>query len=332
MTRFSKPATTFEQQRELIRSRGLEGRDDAHLERLLSTANYYRLSAYWYTFREVDRTTNVRGEQLAPGCTLDLVWERYCFDRKLRLLVLDAIERIEIHLRTQLAYHHAHAHGPFGYIDDEDALPKLKGIARAQARAELMSRISDETTRAQEVFVRHFFKKYGDQHGHLPIWVATEVMTFRTLITIYENCTKKVKAAVAASFGMIESIFWSWLVTINTVRNVCAHHGRLWNRELGTFPSIPTGAEYRDWNTPVLIRHRRMFSVLTMLNYCVERVAPEDHWAARFRALIDRHPVVPIRYMGFPDNWTESPLWAGARVTVGADVLQLPNETPFPPG
>lgn len=328
--KFTKPPKRFDEQRTLALSRGLAA-DGAKLEALLSTTNYYRLSAYWYTFRDYDYATGVRGEQLAPGCSLDLVMERYAFDRKLRLLVLDAVERIEIALRTQLAYHHAHDHGAFGYIDNPDSLPKLKGHQNARRRADLMQRIEDETRRSEDVFVRSFFKKYGDQHQYLPLWMACEIMTFRTLLTLFQNCTKKVKNAVAAPFGVHESVFGSWLITLNTVRNVCAHHSRLWNREIGAQPAIPTGTAHRDWNTPVLIKHDRMFAPLTVINQCMERVAPDDQWAGRFRALLDAHPRVPARYMGFPPNWLDSPLWTGARSpTPPAPPPTLPTEHPFP--
>ena len=331
--KFTKQPKRFDEQRTLVRTRGLAGGEDARLEQLFSTTNYYRLSAYWYTFRQIDRTTGERGEQLSPGCTFDLVWDRYTFDRKLRLLAFDAIERIEVVVRTQLAYHHAHEHGPFGYVDDPDALPKLKGFPQQKARAELMERIADETGRAEdEVFVRSFFKKHGDAHGHLPIWMATEIMGFRTLLTIFQNCSKKVKNAISSVFAVAPEILSSWLLTLNTMRNVCAHHGRLWNREIGARPIVPTGTVYKAWNTPVPIKHDRMFASLTVLNYLVERVAPDDHWAAKFRALLDRHPTSPVKYMGFPENWTESPLWAGASIKLDEPPhpVALPEEHPFP--
>lgn len=72
----------------------------------LAMANYYRLSGYWYPFRAVENT-------FRPGTAFEQIWRRYTFDRHLRLLVMDALERIEITLRTQFAYHHAHSHGPF---------------------------------------------------------------------------------------------------------------------------------------------------------------------------------------------------------------------------
>jgi len=286
------------------------------------------LSAYWHTFREVDRTTNTQGERLI-GCSFDVVWQRYCFDRQLRLLVMDAIERIEVTIRTSLSYGLAHERrDPFGYVTDVDALPKIKG--RPKERAELLQRIEEETDRAHEVFKDKFFVKYGDSHRHLPIWMATEIMTFRTILTLFQAASNNVKQAVAASFGVHHSVFSSWLLTLNTVRNVCAHHGRLWNRQFGNSPTIPTGQHCRHWNTPVLIKHSRMFAVLTMINHCINNIAPEVRWTQRFVDLLSQHQSVPIKYMGFPDNWRTSPLWTAAGDR--EEPTLVPTETQFPAG
>jgi abortive infection bacteriophage resistance protein len=85
----------------------------------VSAVNYYRLSGYWYPFRNPDDT-------FKAGTTFEAVWRRYVFDRRLRLLVMDAVERLEVAVRSQLAYHHAHQHGPFAYASEIASLPKLR--------------------------------------------------------------------------------------------------------------------------------------------------------------------------------------------------------------
>lgn len=318
--KFTKGPTTIEAQHALLVSRGMTG-DEAVMKHHLRHANYYRLSAYAFTFRRFDHATKVRSDNFIEGTTFEIVLDRYRFDRKLRLLVMDAIERVEVAIRTSLAYHHAHEHGSFAYYEDINALPKLSGSKRTDFLARLFEEI--DRARSHEAFLKHFYRKYGDSHTVPPIWEAMEVFSFRSILTMFENCANKVKNAVTTPFGIPSAVLSSWLLTLNAVRNVCAHHSRLWNREIGARPIIPTGTPYRDWNTPVLIKHERMFAVLTILNYCVQRVAPDDNWAARFRALFDDHPSVPIKYMGFPTNWETSPLW---NVTTGAGGAPQPGE------
>ncbi len=95
----------MQKQADLMISRGIVG-DRELIETRLSSVNYYRLSGYLYPFRNPDDT-------FKAGTTFEMVWQRYAFDRRLRLLVMDAIERIEIAVRSQLACHHALNHGPY---------------------------------------------------------------------------------------------------------------------------------------------------------------------------------------------------------------------------
>jgi abortive infection bacteriophage resistance protein len=273
------------------------------MARRLRVVSYYRLSGYWFPFRRPD-------DSFAPGTHFDVVWDRYVFDRRLRLLVMDAVERIEVAVRTQLSFHHSSAHGPFGYAEDSSSLPKLDPTARA----DFLRRLATEKRHARkEQFVVHFERKYGDHHDSLPIWMATEVMTFGSVLTLFRGASHHVKQAVATTFGMPEPVLDSWLLCLNTIRNVCAHHSRLWNRELGVKPMIPREQTYPTWHRPVRIENRRVFGVLTICNFCLGQIAPNSGWALRLSKLLGDFPTIPLINMGFPQNWHESPLWVSAR-------------------
>lgn len=299
--KFTKPLLTFEQQADLLLQRGMVA-DRALLIERLSSVSYYRLSGYWHHRKRPD-------DSFVPGTEFGIIWEQYVFDRQLRLLVMDAVERVEVAVRTQLSYHHGITHGPFGYADDATSLPKLN----SDQRRELLTRIQDEVTRSREPFVAHFFKKYGMDHQDLPAWIATEVMSFGCVLKLLRASSMQVKKAVAQPFGVAYEVLDSWLWMFNEVRNICAHHGRLWNRELGNKPMIPKQKHHPDWHMPIPIRNNRIFAVLTVSSYCLLRVAPQSAWPKRLRTLIDGHMKVPRRNMGFPDDWLQSPLWAEAR-------------------
>jgi hypothetical protein len=176
----------------------------------LSTVNYYRLTGYWHPFRLPN------SDHFRPGTTFERVWERYVFDRKLRLVVMDAIERIEVATRTQISYHHGLAYGPFGYAENASSLPAFS----QNEYAEFRRRVDEDVGRAREVFVDHFRQKYGDTHGSLPIWVASEVLSFGLVIRMVRNAPNAVTKPVAAAFGVSRNVLESWLLTTNTVRNI----------------------------------------------------------------------------------------------------------------
>ena len=294
---YNKQPLTTNAQVDLLLQRGMLG-DPDQIRSRLEAVNYYRLSGYWYPFRNPDDT-------FKAGTTFEKVWERYAFDRRLRLLVMDAIERIEIAVRSQLAYHHAHLHGAFGYAVDPTSLPKLAG----DRHAVFVGRVREETGRSHERFVRHFAERYGDTHQDLPVWMATEVMSFGTVLTFYRSAPHQVKRAIADVFGMPDMVFSSWLLTLNTVRNICAHHSRLWNRESGVKPLMPRVREYPDWHAPVVIENNRIFAVLTICRHCLARVAPQSNWAIRMGNLFREFPAIPQGEMGFPANWKACPIW-----------------------
>lgn len=303
--KYAKPPLSFEEQADQLLSRGMTG-DRALMIARLRVTNYYRLSGYWHPFRQPAQTPGGSAlDGFMPGTTFEEVWCRYAFDRRLRLLVMDAIERIEVAVRTQLTYHHAHDHGPFAYATDAASMPKMGTVDFNK----FVDRAQEEIDRSKDTFAEHFRDKYGDCHGFLPAWMLAEVMTFGTMLTFFRGSSKKVKQNTANEFGMPETILDSWLLTLNAVRNICAHHGRLWNRELGVKPFIPRINVYPDWHTPVKVQNNRMFGVLTICKWSLDRIAPQSGWSERVCALLDASPAIPKISMGFPANWQECPIW-----------------------
>lgn len=114
---YDKPALTYTQQAAQLIERGLHG-DPLVLKQTLQKVNYYRLSGYWFPFRDYPYET------FKTGTNFETIWRRYTFDRHLRLLVLDGIERIEVAIRSEITYELAHRYGPFGY-KEHDNLPQL---------------------------------------------------------------------------------------------------------------------------------------------------------------------------------------------------------------
>jgi abortive infection bacteriophage resistance protein len=310
--KYTKPALTFEQQADLLIARGMLGDRSKMIDRL-SHVNYYRLSAYWYTFR-VDGT-----EELKPGTHFDHIWDRYVFDQRLRFLVMEAIERIEVGVRTQCAYYHSHRYGPFAYAADPSSLPGLNphgGEDDNNSHAAFLKEVRSCVKRGKEaLFVKHFRAKYTSER-FLPIWMVTELMSLGTVARMYKGCGNPIRQPIAAQYGLKIKEFESWLVTLNDVRNICAHHSRLWNRKLVKAASLPP---IDPWMTPVLVDATTVFAALTMCSHLLAQIAPDTTWHKRVRSLIEEYPSIPKEKshrgwtMGLPDNWLDCPIWAAAR-------------------
>ena len=297
--KYTKPALSFEQQAQRLLDRGIDA-DKENLTRHLSVVNYYRLSAYWYPFKHFDETSGI--ETFIPGTTFELIWNRYTFDRRLRLLVMDAIERIEVAcLRTRMVEYFTLHHGPFGYKKTTNFDPEFD-------HGRLIYEINNNVDRSKEEFVLRYRRKYKEEE-HLPLWMVAEVMTFGQLFTFYRFLHREEKKKLAREFVIFPPVFESWLHTLLFTRNTCAHHARLWNREIPIKPLIPNSRHGPEWHDPVKVDNQRVFAILTILRYMLDYITPESDWGDRLVALLHEYDSVPLNLMGFPDNWQESPLW-----------------------
>ncbi len=287
--RYTKPPLTFDEQVDLLIKRGLQIDDRERALRWLRRVSYYRLSAYFLPFKIRDT------DAYRKGASFDSVLALYKFDAKLRLLILQAIERVEVAIRTAITYEMAHQLGPFGYSNPENFSPTFN-------HAKLLDTIREEVGRSKETFVSHFRIKYHEE-PFLPVWMVTECIPFGSLSMVYGGLKRNLQKRIADHFRVPEGAFKSWLHTLNYVRNACAHHNRLWNRKLAISPSLPPTWRYL---TP---RPDRVYAVLQIIQSMITTIAPECRWKDRIMILVLSHPTLNTAAMGFPVNWKELPPW-----------------------
>ncbi len=299
---YEKPALSLEDQADQLLARGLLADRDQLIKRL-SSVSYYRLSGYLYPFRCQG------GNNYREGTELEIVWRRYCFDRRLRMLMLDAVERVEVAVRTQLVHHFSLNHGAFGYCDEAN-LPNLKVNEYIDWRSSLII----ETKRSKEAFKSHFFTNYGDSHKNLPLWMAAELMSMGSLLTFYKGVGKDIQTQVAKHFGMPAELLLSWLRSLNAARNICAHHARLWNRTLGYAPGLPQRNKFPEWHLTSedgkkLFTQNRSGLLLFICHTFLQSISPTSRWRERVNRLFEEYPEIPACAMGLPENWRQHRLW-----------------------
>jgi len=283
------------QQVELLRQRGMLIDNEKEAIFYLRHLNYYRLAAYWRPF-EIDHVTH----QFQQGVTFRMVLDRYRFDRELRLHLLDAIERIEVSIRSVFAYQIAHRHGPHAHLDS--SLAKNSDFWQKN-----LNKLKDQVNQSRhEPFIDHFRKNYTEDLP--PIWAVCEVMSIGLLSRMYKNLEPiETRRAIAKVYGIDDCDLASWLHHLSVVRNTCAHHARLWDRDFSIkiqLPAHPPKALRGAFSK----RRSRIHNTLIMLLYFMDRLAPQQHWRAKLLALIDRHRI-PVDQMGFPENWRKLPIW-----------------------
>ncbi|WP_416208233.1 Abi family protein [Halomonas sp.] len=110
------------------------------------------------------------------------------------------------------------------------------------------------------------------------------------------------RKTIARRFAVPHHVLASWLHTLTFIRNVCAHHFRLWNRELSIPPSWPKHLLSRAPTGKAV--PRRLFTVLAMLTYLTTRTARTPAGPVASRSC-SRMRNIPRQPMGFPDDWQQ---------------------------
>lgn len=292
---FSKPWRSVQDQAQQLLDRGMGG-DRSEIERRLECVSYYRLSGYWF------RLYQPGTDRFVDGTTFRDVWDRYRFDRRLRLLVLDAVERVEVGLRSQIIHLLTKEYGAFA-LEDPRSLPALK----ATERYRMLANLSREYERSRELFIEDFRTRHGKDHALPPAWMLCELMSFGNLTYMYQGLGAPLKSQVAASVGVTTVVLDSWLRTLLVLRNVVAHHSRTWDRRYGYKPKLPSADS--EWDAIRALSQTSLYVQLSVLQALLRTLAPSTEWVSRLEELIGAFPSVPIGDMGFPRDWLNRGPW-----------------------
>jgi len=326
MVEYTKPWLPVDEQIERLASRGVVMEDHDRASVLLQAIGYYRLTGYLYPFREsehfVDGEGNARTRVLGgylAGTTLRHAEEIIDFDRRLRMLVMDGVERIEVALRMRIGYvlgrTSAFAHeNPSCFTTTFTAASTDVRRPAPSKHVRWLERVSARKASSDERFVEHFREKYDDR---VPLWALTEILELGHLAVLYTGMNQKDAEEIASAFGVpTKRLMSSWLASLNYVRNVSAHHARLFNRKLQNAPSRPKAGQV------LLLDHLRdestakgvfgTYNALAVIGYLLRSIEPDAEWTARLSSLLREFPAshaLTIESVGAPRRWEELDLW-----------------------
>ena len=246
MVQYTKPWLSVDEQIERLRAQGLDVGDEQHAAAVLNAIGYYRLTGYLYPFRESEEFVDAEGRhrvrvlgRYRNGTMLAHAEHIIDFDRRLRMLVLDALERLEVAIRMRIGYvlgrHSAFAHEETGCFTP--AFTSETTDSRnpsASKHLHWLMKVNVRRAGSDERFVEHFRDKYDDR---MPVWALTEILELGHLSTLYRGLNQKDAEEIAGAFAVpTKTLMSSWLASLNYVRNVAAHHARLYNRKLQNAP------------------------------------------------------------------------------------------------
>ena len=309
---YDKPALDYITQLGQLKARGLHISNEEKALHLLENISYYRLSGYWYPMLSFPKGSHV----FKPHSTFDNAFALYCFDREFRKLILGELEKIEIAVRAKMIYNLWHSNGAFWY-KDATLFSRLRGFTTT------IDKLTLEYERSDEEFIKSFRAKYTDPLP--PSCMILEISSFGNLSSMYQNLRPGTqKRAIANHFGLDESTFSSWLHSFTYVRNVCAHHARLWNKTFGISSRIPlrpmnsflsnTTITSQNLGDPPIDNNKSAYFLCSKIIYLLNIINPRNNFKIKFWRLLKKYPMIDTKAMGFPGSWEDEQIWGWRNV------------------
>lgn len=320
----SKEHLSYPELIQLLESRGMLISDKQRAERKLAQIGYSRLKDFWYPCRKLDTTVVVQSNstQKIPKRLPDFeqdtdfnsVIELYLFDKKLRQLMLDAIERIEVHVRSVIA-HEVGFHGKFTY--------QSQSVIENKQTSNWTDRRGNTRNSWNEWLGKHnrhmnrcapaCLDWYTENREIMPFWVVVEVWDFGLMSKYYEMLKGQHKNKIASRLGVGQQnvkALVNWLQEINTLRNRCAHHVRVWNQMNINPLIIPENDSYFKKAGLDHDARSRIYGLITVIWYLIKIIGPSSEWIKRVADLIDTKPDLPgcsYHAMGFAKGQSSFP-------------------------
>lgn len=298
-----------------LEKRGLILDDKNLAEDYLSNISYYRLRAYTYPFQD-NTTIEADHRFLRKDIHFKDIIDLYCFDRRVRSLVFNAIEKIEVALRSKIVQLYSESTGKSHWHEDKalfkDNYRWIEG-KKVSIYTTLFHDIKHEIDRSNEDFIKHYRNKYSNPETP-PAWMTLEVISFGTLSRLYELLKKdNNKQAIAKQLGLNKiNILENWMHALSNLRNCCAHHSRIWNRRFIVNILFPTNADYLflDRETIAKTKRNKLFAYLCCIKYILDIISPHNDFHQNLKKLIaDGGKLLSLKDMGFPDNWNYLSMW-----------------------
>jgi abortive infection bacteriophage resistance protein len=294
---YSKTSTLPQDLILLLKNRGLIIADEQKAISYLTNIGYYRLSAYCYPLLKEPKTDHV----YKPGATFDLVMNMYRFDRKLRILLFNEIEKIEVAIRSILTNYAGEALNDVFWMTDPKYFHNTGVFSKTLAFIRL------ETDKTKEEFITHFRSKYSNPYP--PAWMIAETVTLGVLCNTYNNLkSKAIQKKIAGYFSLSIPVFSSWIMILANLRNLCGHHVRIWNKENPLVPA-PLKSPAFPWIDSSTTDLKRIYYRICIIKYLLFTVSPNNTFTQKLESLLTEYPTIDIQAMGFPADWQSEPLW-----------------------
>jgi len=283
---YSKPHLSTLEQIKKLKSKGIIFNNEEKAISSLSNINYFRLKFYILSSRYN------RFEQ-------DIL-RFYFFDKELRNLILEAVESIEISLRTQICFHLTKEYGSHPHLDNTLFNNKYSNNIKE---------LKSDYNRSKDNFIQHFKRKYEEELP--PLWVIIELISFGQLYRWFNSIKKrKTKKSISKVYNFTnDDIFASYFYNLTIVRNTSAHHSRLWNKNFTFTAKVNIREPIKFSKSLNQKKPKKIYNILVFIQYMLIQIEPQFNFKEKLDSLINNYQIETFR-MGFPNNWQNLPVWS----------------------
>lgn len=280
----------------LLQSRHLVVSDCTKAEKYITSIGYYRLSAYMFPFLLPPKSNHI----FKNGTNFNQVLRLYRFDKKLRVLLFNEIEKIEIAVRESVMNMTADKTGDLFWLTNHSHFHDYNIFNNS------LNLLRKEYDKSTEDFIEHFKSTYLEPYP--PAWMLGELLPMGNVNIYYRNLKDKtLKKTIAKRFHLHAPVFESWLSVLTLTRNACCHHARVWNKVNKIIPNDMRGMT-RPWIT-IPSDKRRIYYNICIIKYFLDIISPNNDFLAKLRWLFVDFPEIDLAAMGFPKGWEMEPLW-----------------------
>lgn len=301
---YDKPPLTLPEQIEHLQAKGVVIADPDRAMRVLARVGLYRFKGFLLPYKSPGGYRSVGFEEVEALMALD---------EALRVHILLAMPLVEVGIRQTINGHMLERHGLRWYANAE----LFAAPGEHFDHAEFLSKALGEFHRMHDLFVRHYRDRY-DQSAPPPAWMITETMTLGNWSKLFEAIrSQEDRDAIAAPLGIKASTLASWLHALTVVRNVCAHHSRLYDRRFNSMGLAD------DRRTKGRLRRqsfderdtdaRRLAPRLYALHRLTQALDPHSPWTRQLQELLSPCTPAFLAHLGFRPGWSAQPEWEARR-------------------
>lgn len=290
-------------------SEGVDIEDKEFAEKIIYCHNYFRLKAYFIPFMNADGT-------FRPNTNFESIYNLYLADQRIRDFLFPLIAILEVQIRAVIDNEiTASTNDPFWHLDPSNFISyeEIKKV---------LDKAGNRFRTGKQEFVKHHLERYYTSKSFdfkqiPPFWVISEILTIEQLQTFATKIdsnkfssagsNKLNNCAIQFGFNSYNALTTN-IKCIRDLRNICAHHSRLWNKNLAAPNAVIKNLKFK----PPKDQHNRLYSHLVMLKIMCKKRGIDDGIKDFFTSLISSHQIFQEQYqsMGFPDSWEQDPFWS----------------------